>query len=110
MATPNFRKEEASGTASDYSGSVINPRNGFVNKENLDRVLVNWAWRNLFEHATVTAMSAISSYHSPIILWPQPKESSGKSFKYEAMWEEHPELGEVIKEAWGEDVEGKNCG
>ncbi|KAJ1400227.1 Endonuclease/exonuclease/phosphatase superfamily [Sesbania bispinosa] len=85
-----------------------NPRNGFTTKEKLDRVLVNWAWRNLFEHASATALPAVSSDHSPIIFWPKPKDSSGRSFKYEAMWEEHPEVNEIIHTAWTEAGVGEN--
>ncbi|KAJ1436308.1 Endonuclease/exonuclease/phosphatase superfamily [Sesbania bispinosa] len=77
-----------------------NPRNGFVTKERLDRVLVNWLWRSLYENALLMAIPAISSDHSPLIFWPKPPSSSGKSFKYEAMWEEHEECDNVIKEGW----------
>ncbi|KAJ1394661.1 Endonuclease/exonuclease/phosphatase superfamily [Sesbania bispinosa] len=73
-----------------------NPRRGIVIKENLDRVLVNWAWRDIFPHAIATALPAISSDHSPIVLDFDPQESSGTQFKYELMWDEHVECKEVV--------------
>ncbi|KAJ1431718.1 Endonuclease/exonuclease/phosphatase superfamily [Sesbania bispinosa] len=35
-----------------------NPRNRFITKEKLDRVMVNWAWRTMFEHATTTSLQS----------------------------------------------------
>ncbi|KAJ1409793.1 hypothetical protein SESBI_22419 [Sesbania bispinosa] len=54
-------------------------------------------------------LSKISSDHSPIIFWPRTKESSGKSFKYEAMWEENPESENVIRDAWNHENQGEDC-
>lgn len=55
----------------------------------------------MFEHAIATAMPMISSDHSPIIFQPMPKLRSGKSFKFEAYWEEHEECDATIREGWG---------
>ncbi|XP_072066501.1 uncharacterized protein [Arachis hypogaea] len=33
-----------------------NPRNGFVTRERLDRALANWAWRMVYQNATLTAL------------------------------------------------------
>ncbi|KAJ1381067.1 hypothetical protein SESBI_45509 [Sesbania bispinosa] len=55
------------------------------------------------------ALPAVSSDHTPILFWPKPEESSGRSFKYEAKWEEHPGIGKVIQEAWSQEVQGENC-
>ncbi|KAJ1392992.1 Reverse transcriptase domain [Sesbania bispinosa] len=97
-----------------------NPRNGFITRERLDRVLVNWALRFMFEHAIATALPAISSDHSPIVLWHKPKLRGDNPFRYEAIWEEHVECAQVIEEGWSssttqEDVwedflkKAKNC-
>ncbi|KAJ1417129.1 Endonuclease/exonuclease/phosphatase superfamily [Sesbania bispinosa] len=40
---------------------VSNPRAGQVTKEKLDRVFVNWGWRQLYPHASAIALPAISS-------------------------------------------------
>lgn len=77
-----------------------NPRNGFITREKLDRVLVNWPWRSHYPHAIGLALPFVSSDHSPIVLQPAPLEKSGVSFKYEAFWEEHPDCREGIKQAW----------
>ncbi|KAJ1413462.1 hypothetical protein SESBI_19536 [Sesbania bispinosa] len=31
-------------------------------------------------------LPAVSSDHSPLVFWTQPKQGSGNSFKYEALW------------------------
>ncbi|KAJ1393664.1 hypothetical protein SESBI_34848 [Sesbania bispinosa] len=54
------------------------------------------------------ALPAISADHSPNIFWLRPKESSGKSFKYEAMWEEHSESANVIRKAWNHENQGED--
>ncbi|XP_015940551.1 uncharacterized protein LOC107466087 [Arachis duranensis] len=97
-----------------------NPRNGFVTRERLDRVLANWAWRMIYQNATLTALPAISSDHCPIFLQLKPKGRSSKQFRYEAYWEDHKECKEIIKKGWNnnenqqgkwEDLSGKikNC-
>lgn len=77
-----------------------NPRNGISTREKIDRVLANWEWRSLYPHATALALPMISSDHSPIVLHPWPKESSGGAFKFEAMWEDHVNCQEVIQQGW----------
>lgn len=57
-----------------------NPRNGISTREKIDRVLANWEWRSFYPHATALALPMISSDHSPIVLHPWPKESSGGGF------------------------------
>ncbi|RYR47014.1 hypothetical protein Ahy_A07g032908 [Arachis hypogaea] len=37
-----------------------NPKNGFVTRERIDRVLVNWQWREKFQHAILEALPAIN--------------------------------------------------
>ncbi|RYQ90863.1 hypothetical protein Ahy_B09g096824 [Arachis hypogaea] len=61
-----------------------NPRNGFVTRERIDRALVNWEWRLLFENASLTTMPAISSDHSLLILELKSVYRIRKSFKFEA--------------------------
>lgn len=56
----------------DLNGNKLtwasNPRNGFVVREKLDRVMANWAWRECFPYALALALPIISSNHSPIIV------------------------------------------
>ncbi|KAJ1390351.1 Endonuclease/exonuclease/phosphatase superfamily [Sesbania bispinosa] len=77
-----------------------NPRNGFVTKEKIDRILVNWPWRNIYENAMALALPVVSSDHTPILFWPHPPLTSGTSFKYEAMWEEHEECEAIVRQGW----------
>ncbi|RYQ90696.1 hypothetical protein Ahy_B09g096724 [Arachis hypogaea] len=73
-----------------------NPRNGVITRERIDRALANWVWRNMFQHATLTAMPAISFDHCPIILNLEPKNKSGKSFKFESYWVDHEDCEKVV--------------
>lgn len=79
---------------------LSNPRDGNVTRQKIKRVLANWNWRNLYPHTLATALPVINSDHSPIVLKPKPPLTSGKSFKYEAIWEEHEECGGVVAEGW----------
>ncbi|KAJ1378472.1 Endonuclease/exonuclease/phosphatase superfamily [Sesbania bispinosa] len=71
--------------------SVSNQRNGFITREKLDRVLVNWSWRDLFPNAMAIALPPNSFDHSLIIMWTNKRTTSVKNFKYEAMWDDEDE-------------------
>ncbi|KAJ1417307.1 Zinc knuckle CX2CX4HX4C [Sesbania bispinosa] len=81
---------------------LSNQRNGFVTRERLDRILVNWPWRDVYQNAMAIALPPVSSNHSPIIMWTNPKMSKGRQFKFEAMWEENVECKGVIRNGWTE--------
>ena len=82
---------------------MSNPRNGFITKERIDRVLVNWGWRQLYPNGVVTAIRPISFDHSPLILTCKPKVGDGGLFKYELYWEDHEDCERVIKEGWNSE-------
>ncbi|RYQ85067.1 hypothetical protein Ahy_B10g104568 [Arachis hypogaea] len=63
-----------------------NPRNGFVTKERIDRVLANWEWRRAFQHATISALPAMSSDYTPLVL--------------NAFWADHADCGNIIRRGW----------
>lgn len=77
-----------------------NPRQGKITKERLDRILVNWSWRSVFQNAYGIALPLVSSDHSPIVLFLKAKSRGAKQFKFEAYWVEHEECHATIKEAW----------
>ncbi|RYQ81024.1 hypothetical protein Ahy_Scaffold1g107040 [Arachis hypogaea] len=77
-----------------------NPRNGFVTREMLDRVLVNWEWRRLYQNATLTALPMIGSCHCPLVLRLELREKFERHFKYEAYWEDHEDCEKIIKQGW----------
>ncbi|XP_015969290.1 uncharacterized protein LOC107492746 [Arachis duranensis] len=85
-----------------------NPRNNFVTRERLDRVLVNWKWLNIHQNAILKAAPAISSDHCALILETQPRDRIKKEFKFEAFWAEHEECEEVIRRSWEHQVENRN--
>lgn len=82
-----------------------NPRNGFVTREKLDRVLANWAWHSNYPYALAIALPIITSDHAPIILQITPKNKSGISFKYEAFWDDNDECKDVIQQGWAQGEE-----
>ncbi|KAJ1427377.1 Endonuclease/exonuclease/phosphatase [Sesbania bispinosa] len=47
-----------------------NPHNGFITREKLDRILVNWEWRYLLSDALVIAIPSTSSDHTPSLCGP----------------------------------------
>ncbi|KAJ1383339.1 Endonuclease/exonuclease/phosphatase superfamily [Sesbania bispinosa] len=75
-----------------------NPHQGQVTREKFDRVLLNNSWRTIHPHASVSARPAISSDHTPLLLEVEPSEKSGKSFKYEVLWDEHEDCQKVVGE------------
>ncbi|XP_057432608.1 uncharacterized protein LOC130725388 [Lotus japonicus] len=77
-----------------------NPRDGFVTREKIDRVLVNWRWRALFQNATAIAYPQITSDHSPILFDHSPTNRSKNLFKYEVFWDEHEQCGEIVAQGW----------
>ncbi|RYR23091.1 hypothetical protein Ahy_B03g068364 [Arachis hypogaea] len=77
-----------------------NPRNGFVTKERIDRVLANWEWREAFQHATLSALPAISSDHRPLVLNVTPRGIRTRCFKFEAFWADHADCGNIIRKGW----------
>lgn len=88
---------------------VSNPRDGFLTREKLDRVLANWPWRDVFQHAIGEALPIITFDHCPIFLNFNPKGRGKRYFKYEAYWEDHDECGAVIKQSRDRGSEGQNA-
>nr|XP_029146216.1 uncharacterized protein LOC114924798 [Arachis hypogaea] len=68
-----------------------NPRNGVVTRERIDRALVNWEWRVLYQQASLKALPAISSDHCPLVLDVNQVQRIEKTFKFEAFWTDHEE-------------------
>ncbi|XP_072058205.1 uncharacterized protein [Arachis hypogaea] len=77
-----------------------NPRNVFITREKIDRVLANWEWRALYQQASLTALPAISSDHCPIVLNINQIQRREMSFKFEAFWVDHDECENVVRKGW----------
>ncbi|XP_015958038.1 uncharacterized protein LOC107482150 [Arachis duranensis] len=84
-----------------------NPRNGFITRERIDRALVNWEWRVLYQQASLKALPAISSDHCPLVLVINQVQKVEKSFKFEAFWTDHEECENIVRKGWEkENVQG----
>lgn len=73
-------------------------------KEKLDRALGNKEWSDLFTHGSSTALAAIKSDHSPLVIDTysvrQEIRRRRKCFRYEMAWELKEECQKVISDAW----------
>ncbi|RYR17838.1 hypothetical protein Ahy_B03g062510 [Arachis hypogaea] len=94
-------------TGSKYTW-FSNPRNNFITRERLDRVLVNWKWLQIYQNVSLKAAPAISSDHCALILEIQPRSRIKREFRFEAFWAEHEECREVIKKGWQQDDGNRN--
>lgn len=84
---------------------ISNPRNGVIIREKLDRVLVNWPWRQNHPNSVSTALPIVSSDHSPVVLQLFLNRKSGTSFNFELFWAEHEECFGVVEKEWKEGSE-----
>ena len=89
---------------------MSNPRNGVVTKERIDRLLVNWSWRQIYHNAIVTTVPHVSSDHTLLILNCKPKVGDGGLFKYEMYREDHVDCYQVIIDGRTEYKLLKNLG
>lgn len=71
---------------------------GWLQRRNLIGFL-STEWR-FCPNATAMALPMVNSDHSPIILYLAPNSTSGRRFKFEAMWQEHPEFENVLANSW----------
>ena len=72
----------------------------------LDRALASPSWCQRFPFASVRHLTAATSDHSPIMLRTERNsaershEQRSKSFRYEIMWESHPDLIPLVEQVW----------
>nr|XP_025605294.1 uncharacterized protein LOC112696649 [Arachis hypogaea] len=62
--------------------------------------LVNWEWMSMYQNASLSLMSAVSSDHCPLILDVIPVHRVRKYFKFEAYWADHKDCSNVVKRGW----------
>lgn len=78
-----------------------NRESGLV-QERIDRMLSNGPWQFAFPDATLTALPALGSDHTPLILQLQKQRIRRyKRFSYEEFWDGHEELPVVVDSGWG---------
>jgi hypothetical protein len=76
--------------------------NSFI-KERLDRGVCNMAWRNLFPESQIHVEAAISSDHTPLLLYlegSRVKARQSTRFHYDACWALDRGCQEIIKNSW----------
>ncbi|XP_039170213.1 uncharacterized protein LOC120294277 [Eucalyptus grandis] len=72
-------------------------------KERLDRALCSHQCRITYPEADCTALPAIGSDHSPILLTlDQPKRRKRKQFRYEAYWSDEAESKSIVTDTWND--------
>lgn len=88
----------------DFSGCKFTwrgaRRHNIQIREKIDRILLNWEWRQMFPHADFLAVSPVSSDHSPLIIFTKPRKHYPTHFKYEAYWGDHQGCKQVVSENW----------
>nr|XP_025625613.1 uncharacterized protein LOC112717905 [Arachis hypogaea] len=70
--------------------------------KHLDRALCNSDWRLRYQEAIVDVLARVNSDHHPILVHMNPKGMviKDKPFRYEAMWELHPNFKGFVEEKW----------
>ncbi|XP_073367662.1 uncharacterized protein [Aegilops tauschii subsp. strangulata] len=82
---------------------------GTYTRVRLHRAVADAAWSTIFPFAEVSNETAACSDHGPIVLKLTDDEEATrkpKSFKYEVMWERHPELHSFIETNWNGKPKG----
>ncbi|XP_040996027.1 uncharacterized protein LOC121242200 [Juglans microcarpa x Juglans regia] len=76
-------------------------------KETIDKALGNKEWNDLFNHGSCTALAAVKSDHSPLLIETcrtnQKRRRRRVCFRYEMAWELKEDYQKVISEAWKRD-------
>ena len=79
----------------------INRREEGMIKERIDKGLVNLAWLEQYPRTQVINLPIIGSDHRPIYIDSDYCEGRApKQFKFEIIWTEKEECGQVIREGW----------
>lgn len=74
---------------------------------NLDKILVNDEWYELFLNSSVMVERMILSDHSPIMIkLGEEVNHKYKSFKHFNFWCSKPGYAEVVKKAWVQEIKG----
>ncbi|XP_015972136.1 uncharacterized protein LOC107495506 [Arachis duranensis] len=68
----------------------------------LDRGLANIEWRTTFPDGRIEVLPRVRSDHHPLLarFVPSRVDVGEKPFRYETMWETHPNFNHYVKEAW----------
>ena len=75
---------------------------GSFTRVRLDRAVADSMWCSMFPAVEITNMAAVASDHGPIVVNLDSSLSSKKPrmFRYEQMWERHPDLEGYVEAQW----------
>jgi hypothetical protein len=74
----------------------------------LDRVLVSPSWEEHYPLINVSCITRELSDHTPLFITMGEKPKHQQKFCFENCWLERPDLPEVIKSVWGENMNGRS--
>ena len=88
-----------SGTRFTWSNHI--PLSHLV-QERIDRAFVNAEWNGLFPDASVQYLERSHSDHCPVLLSLDRNQDIKlpHPFRFQLMWQSHPEFPTVVREAW----------
>lgn len=71
-------------------------------QERIDRVFVTLDWNEIYPEASVQHLEKIQSDHWPILLslHNPPVLNLPRPFRFQSIWQSHPNFSEVVKNAW----------
>ncbi|CAL1410909.1 unnamed protein product [Linum trigynum] len=72
-------------------------------EERLDRMVATNQWMTLYPQARVYHLNRCGSDHNPLLLQTQVGEAEvrwGTFFRFEAYWQKHQDIKEVVEEGW----------
>ena len=78
-------------------------------KERIDRGLANVEWLEKFPRTQVINLPIVGLDYGPVLVDADYSEvKSKKQFKFEIIWMEKEECGQIIKEGWEAQFKGSN--
>ena len=79
----------------------INKRERGVIKERIDKGLANMEWLEKFPRTQVINLPIVGSDHGPVLVDADYSDmKSPRQFKFEIIWMDKEECGQIIKEGW----------
>jgi hypothetical protein len=85
---------------------------GTFTRVRLDRAVADTEWNTIFPFAEVVNETAACSDHGPIVLKLMEENNDRhqpKNFKYEVMWERHPELYAFVEGKWNSEQKASSA-
>lgn len=82
-------------------------RGASLTEKRLDRAVCNDSWLHYWDHFTCCTLTRSNSDHHPILLSTcKGPRSFPSHFKFQSMWNEHPDCHRLVSEVWKTPVVG----